>query len=276
MPYNWISLTTDYGLDDGFVAACHGVIATIAPAVRVIDVSHTVPPQDIRRAGAVLQATLPYLPPAVHLVVVDPGVGTARRPIVVRTSADELLVGPDNGLLPLVADARGGVTAAHELSAPEYRLPMVSATFHGRDVFAPAAAHLALGVAPAELGQELAVDSLVRLAPPVDTSIEIGSITTSVHTVDRFGNIQFDSDQSGLAAAEIGHGELVSCTVSGQAVIATVGHTFGDVPVGQSVLYPDSAGRLALAINGGSAAATLAARTGDPVIVSRVDSEVPY
>ncbi|WP_009480267.1 S-adenosyl-l-methionine hydroxide adenosyltransferase family protein [Rhodococcus sp. JVH1] len=132
MVYDWISFTTDYGLSDGFVAACHGVIARLAPGVRMIDVTHAVPPQRVRWGAAVLAQTVPYLPPSVHLAVVDPGVGTDRRPIVVVTDAG-VLVGPDNGLLRPAAEALGGVRSAYLLAAPEYRLSTVSASFHGRD-----------------------------------------------------------------------------------------------------------------------------------------------
>jgi S-adenosylmethionine hydrolase len=271
MRYDWISFTTDYGLDDGFVAACHGVIATIAPAVRVIDVAHTVPPQEIRRAAAVLRATLPFLPPAVHILVVDPGVGTARRPVVAVTGEGDLLVGPDNGLLPLVAESRAGIRSAHQLTSPSHRLPRVSATFHGRDIFAPAAAHLALGVEPRELGPPVEVDSLVRVAPSAGASVEVGSIRAEVQTLDRFGNIQLNADAGDLGGAEIAAGDVVWFAVGEKAMVAAVRDTFANVPKGRGVLYLDSVGLLSLAVNGGSAAEVLGASPGDTVSVSRVD-----
>ncbi|MEV4390309.1 SAM-dependent chlorinase/fluorinase, partial [Micromonospora sp. NPDC049580] len=162
----WVSLTTDYGLTDGFVAACHGVIARIAPAARVIDVTHLVPPADVRRGAAVLAQTVPYLPVGVHVAVVDPGVGTARRGVALATPGG-LLVGPDNGLLPDAAAALGGVTAAVELTEPRWLAARVSGTFHGRDVFAPVAARLALGAPLAEAGPAVDPDGLVRLPPAV-------------------------------------------------------------------------------------------------------------
>ncbi|HST63726.1 MAG TPA: SAM-dependent chlorinase/fluorinase [Mycobacteriales bacterium] len=166
MRYDWVSFTTDYGTVDGFVAACKGVLAARAPAVRVIDVTHQVPAQDVRRGAAVLAQTVPWLPPAVHLGVVDPGVGTDRRGIAVVT-ARGILVGPDNGLLPPAADALGGITATYELADPAYHLPRVSTTFHGRDVFAPVTARLCLGLDPAALGPP--VPDPVRLPEPVYT-----------------------------------------------------------------------------------------------------------
>jgi S-adenosylmethionine hydrolase len=251
MAYDWISLTTDYGLADGFVAACHGVIAGIAPGVRVIDVTHTVPPQQIWRGAAVLANTVPYLPRSVHVAVVDPGVGTARRGVLVVAERG-LLVGPDNGLLVPAAEAMGGVLTAYELSEPEYWRAEISSTFHGRDVFAPAAAHLALGVAPDAFGPP--VTDLVRLPEPL-ISVVPGKLVSEVLTVDHFGNIQLAATAEDLHSAGI----IGLAAVRGDRVVvdAMVGKTFADVPLGAAVLYPDSAGRLSLAINGSSAAEML-------------------
>ena len=251
MTYRWVSFTTDYGTLDGFVAAVKGVIAGIAPDVTVIDVTHQVPAQDVRRGAAVLAQTAPWLPPAVHLAVVDPGVGTQRRGIAVVT-ARGLLVGPDNGLLLPAADALGGMTAAYELVDPAYRLAEVSTTFHGRDVFAPVAAHLCLGLDPARLGP--AVADPVRLPAP---TVHIGpdGVRAEVLSVDGFGNVQ-------LAAT--GLGDLTG-TVRVQDGLATVGRTFADVPDGELVVLADSAGYVAIAVNRGSAAARLGVEPGDVV-----------
>ena len=253
MAYDWISVTTDYGLRDGFVAACHGVIARLAPTVRVIDVTHQVPPQDIRHGAMALAQTAPFLPDAVHVGVVDPGVGTERRGVAV-VAGRGLLVGPDNGLLLPAAEALGGVRAAYELTEPAYRLPVTSATFHGRDVFAPAAAHLALGVDPADFGDPVPIAELVRLPEPLVAAFP-GKLVSEVLSVDHFGNVQLaatpaDLRLSGLTGAVTVHSERV-------AVTAVLGRTFADAPAGASVLYTDSAGRLAVAINGGSAAELL-------------------
>ncbi|WP_158884315.1 SAM hydrolase/SAM-dependent halogenase family protein [Amycolatopsis anabasis] len=251
MTYRWLSFLTDYGLRDGFVAACHGVIARIAPDVRVIDVTHSVPPQGIRHGAEVLAQTAPYLPDAVHLAVVDPGVGTARRGVVVVADRG-LLVGPDNGLLVPAAEALGGVRAAYELAEPAYRLPEVSATFHGRDVFAPAAAHLVSGVLPERLGPP--VPELVRLPEPKVVA-RPGQLVAEVLTVDHFGNVQLAATAADLDAAELGRWLLVHC---GQNELpAARGRTFADRPIGEAVLFTDSAGRLAVAVNGGSAAGAL-------------------
>jgi S-adenosylmethionine hydrolase len=251
MTYRWVSFTTDYGTLDGFVAAVKGVIAGIAPDVTVIDVTHQVPAQDVRRGAAVLAQTAPWLPPAVHLAVVDPGVGTPRRGIAV-VAARGVLVGPDNGLLLPAAAALGGLTAAYELVDPAYRLARVSATFHGRDLFAPAAAHLCLGLDPARLGPP--VTDPVRLPEPT-VHIGPGQVRAEVLSVDGFGNVQ-------LAATGLGG---LTGTVRVQGRPATVGRTFADVPAGELVVLADSAGHVAVAVNRGSAAARLAVEPGDLV-----------
>ncbi|MGC5017766.1 SAM hydrolase/SAM-dependent halogenase family protein [Micromonospora sp. DT47] len=258
-PAAWISLTTDYGLADGFVAACHGVIARIAPAVRVIDVSHLVPAADVRRGAAVLAQTVPHLPNGVHVAVVDPGVGTTRRGIALVTPGG-LLVGPDNGLLLPAAAALGGVTAAVELTNPEWRAPEVSRTFHGRDVFAPAAARLAVGAPPAEAGPPVDPAALVELPPPV-LRRETDGFTAEVLTVDHFGNVQL------AAGADLLDDLPDPPTVAGHPAVR--GRTFGDAPAGALVLFVDSAGRVAAAVNCGRAVDLLGVAPGDLVTIRR-------
>jgi S-adenosyl-L-methionine hydrolase (adenosine-forming) len=256
----WISLTTDYGLTDGFVAACHGVIARIAPTARVIDVTHLVPPADVRRGAAVLAQTVPSLPVGVHVAVVDPGVGTSRRGVALATPGG-LLVGPDNGLLLDAADALGGVTEAVELTQPD----RVSATFHGRDVFAPAAARLALGAPLAEAGPPVDPAGLVRLPTPTVTRDAEG-FTAEVLTVDHFGNLQLAAPPELLDPLPATL--RVDPPGSAPAVAAVHGRTFGDAPAGGLVAYVDSAGLVAIAVNGGRAADVLHASAGDLLRVS--------
>jgi S-adenosylmethionine hydrolase len=253
--YQWISLTTDYGLADGFVAACHGVIARQAPQVRVIDVTHAVPPGDVVRGAAVLADTVASLPAAVHVAVVDPGVGTQRRGIALRTPAG-VLVGPDNGLLLEAAAALGGVRAAVELRNAGWFEPSVSRTFHGRDIFAPVAARLALGADLADAGPPVHPDALVRLPTPAVRRGD-GWLEAEVRTVDRFGNLQ-------LAAAAPAPGGR-SLLVAGLPAVA--GGTFADAAPGELVVLVDSSGRLTVAVNGGSAAEKLDLAPGDPVRV---------
>jgi S-adenosylmethionine hydrolase len=251
--YDWISLTTDYGLSDGFVAACHGVIARIAPAVRVIDVTHLVPPADVPRGAALLAQAVPHLPPAVHVAVVDPGVGTARRAVAVEAEQG-LLVGPDNGLLPAAADALGGIRTAVLLDRTDWFAVAVSPTFHGRDVFAPVAARLALGRDLRDAGPEIDPDSLVRLPEPV-VLVGDGWLEAEVATIDRFGNVQLAAAGDSLDRL----GELLR--VGG--ITARRATTFGDADPGGLVVYVDSADRVAVAINGGRAVVALGVTAGD-------------
>jgi S-adenosyl-L-methionine hydrolase (adenosine-forming) len=258
--FGWVSFTTDYGVSDGFVAACKGVLAQVAPAVRVIDVTHDVPPQDVRRGATVLAQTAPWLPEAVHLAVVDPGVGTERRGVAVVTPRG-VLVGPDNGLLIPAALALGGVTAAYELADPRFHLAEVSRTFHGRDVFAPVAGHLCAGLEPAELGPPVDPDRLVTLSAP-RTIVTPGLVDADVVSVDTFGNVQLAATAADLDAAGI-EGAV---TVDGRD--AVLGKTFADAAAGQLVVLVDSAGQVAVAVNGGNAASTVDVRPGDRVGLS--------
>ena len=265
MSYDWISFTTDYGIGDGFVAACEGVIARVAPAPRVLHVSHTVPPQDVRRGSAILAQAVPYLPAAVHLAVVDPGVGTDRRGLVIVTG-EGLLVGPDNGLLVPAAEALGGVRAAYELTDPAYRLSRVSVTFHGRDIFAPAAAHLAAGIAPENFGAAVDVGTLVRMPEP-ETVVEHGKLTTEILAVDSFGNIQLAATGADLDAAGATPGTSAYAHLGGRSVTASVGRTFQDASQETLLVYVDSAGRVALAVDRGSAALEFSALPGEQVLL---------
>ncbi|HEU4422215.1 MAG TPA: SAM-dependent chlorinase/fluorinase [Pilimelia sp.] len=258
--YGWISLTTDYGLSDSFAASCHGVIARLAPEVRVIDVTHLVKPGDVARGAAVLAQAVPHLPLAVHVGVVDPGVGTARRGIVIQ-AARGVLVGPDNGLLPWAADALGGVTGAVELTNRDWFAADVSRTFHGRDIFAPAAARIAAGADPADAGPAIDPDGLVRLPDPV-VAMGDGWLEAEVTTIDRFGNVQLAA--AGAALTGLGR----SLRVGG--VQAVRGDTFSDAPPGGLVVFTDSADRVAIAVNGGRAAVVLAVTPGDVLRVTTV------
>ncbi|MGE5826851.1 MAG: S-adenosyl-l-methionine hydroxide adenosyltransferase family protein [Micromonosporaceae bacterium] len=263
--YGWISLTTDYGLTDGFVAACHGVIARIAAPVRVIDVTHLVPPGEVARGASVLAQAVPHLPLAVHVAVVDPGVGTARRGIGVETPHG-LLVGPDNGLLPDAATALGGIVRAVELMNPTWLAERVSPTFHGRDIFAPVAARLALGADLGQAGRALDPASLVRLPDPV-VVLGDGFVEAEVLTVDHFGNVQLAAPAAGLARLAGPVGLARELRIGG--IRAVVGTTFADAPAGGLVVYIDSAGRMAVAVNGGRAATALAVGPGDVLRLER-------
>ena len=261
--YDWVSFTTDYGTGGGYVAMCKGVIAQIAPTVRVLDVSHDIGPQDIRGGATVLARTVAYLPPAVHLAVVDPGVGGSRRAVVL-TAPGGLLVGPDNGLLVPAADALGGVVAAHELVERRFQLPDVSMTFHGRDIFAPAAAHLADGIEPAEFGPAVAPADLVRLPVP-RTEAGDGWLTSEIVSADRFGNLALAAGPDHLRTLGA-PGDPLRVRLRRSTVEARLGRTFTDVPGGSVVVYLGSSGQVAVAVNGGSAAEALGGAAGELTI----------
>jgi S-adenosyl-L-methionine hydrolase (adenosine-forming) len=266
--YDWITFTSDYGLEDHFVGVCHGVMARVAPRARVIDVSHGVPAQDVRQGALVLAQAVPYLPRAVHLAVVDPGVGSGRGMVAVETGG-QVLVGPDNGLLVWAAEALGGAERAHALQAPAYRLAPVSATFHGRDVFAPAAAHLAAGVDPEKLGPEVDPGGLVRLER-VGARVDGHRVEASVVAVDHFGNLALDLRRHDLERAGVAVGDPVEVRVGGRAHRLVFAETFASVPAGGLVLHEDSFGSLAVAVNLGRATDRLGAGPGDPVEVAKV------
>ncbi|MGH3936033.1 MAG: SAM hydrolase/SAM-dependent halogenase family protein [Pseudonocardiaceae bacterium] len=269
--FDWISWCTDYGYADGFVAACHGVIARIAPHARMLDVTHAIPPGDVRHGSVVLAGTLPWLPPAVHVAVVDPGVGTARRGVALVLD-DTVLVGPDNGLLLPAAEVLGGMRAAYELVESAYQLPAVSATFHGRDVFAPAAAHLATGVPPHALGPAIDLTSLITLPAPV-CQVDGDRIRIEVLAVDHFGNVALAAGAAELTAVGLRTGMPVTLHGPTGATPVLVGRTFADVAPGELVLLVDSAGRLAVACRDGSAARRTALRPGTIVeLITKSDS----
>jgi S-adenosyl-L-methionine hydrolase (adenosine-forming) len=201
----------------------------------------------------------------VHLAVVDPEVGTGRGMVAVQAGG-QALVGPDNGLLVWAAEALGGVERAHALANPAYRLAPVSRTFHGRDVFAPAAAHLAAGVDPAELGPEVDAAGLVRLERPA-ARVGEGWVGGRVVAVDHFGNLALDLRRQDLERAGVAAGDPIEVRVGGRAHRAVLAETFASVPAGQLLLHEDSFGSLAVAVNRGRAAERLGAGPGDPVEV---------
>lgn len=259
-----ITFLSDYGLTDPFVGVCHAVIAGICPDARVIDISHGVPRGDVRAGGLMLRGALPYLPVGVHLAVVDPGVGGDRRAVAVATADGRRFVGPDNGLLSLGFEAGGGVVEAVDLGRSPFALEPISATFHGRDIFAPVAARLAGGVALGEVGKSIDPDGLVRIALP-HSSVEDGVLVAHAVYLDRFGNVQLDAGSADLGARP---GDAVAISVRGESWPGVYGHTFADVPVGGLVVYEDSDRRLAVAVNQGSAVGRLGISVGDELRIS--------
>ena len=185
--YDFITFLTDFGLQDDFVGVCRGVMKRIARDAQILDVTHGIPPQAVSQGALVLARSVPYLPTAVHLAVVDPGVGSERRAVAIRTASGRIYVGPDNGLLTIAADA-DGIDGVRNLTNPHYHLDEVSRTFHARDLFSPVAAHLAAGASFADLGDEVDPSTLVRIHPPA-ASVADGELRATVLEVDRFGNL---------------------------------------------------------------------------------------
>jgi len=284
-----ITALTDFGTADGYVGTMKGVILGIVPQARLVDISHEIAPQNLRQAAYVLYTAYPFFPPhTVHLIVVDPGVGSARRPIALRTPVGTF-VAPDNGVLSYVI-AREQVEAVVELSDPRYRLSQVSHTFHGRDVFAPAAAHLAAGVPIAALGPP--VDDPVTFPTP-RLEIAPDAITGEVLHADHFGNVitsigqlvwsgdelllepAFEKGERGQPArsnqVERGHFARLD---SGAARVAVAGHeirgvhrTYAQKARGETLALVGSEGHLEIAVREGSAAQRLGLRPGDEVIL---------
>lgn len=266
-----IGFLTDFGLD-GAAAACRGVMLSICPDAQIVDLSHTVRKFAIADGAFILRSALPFLPVGVHVGVVDPGVGTARPPIAIATARGDLLVGPDNGLLLPAAGALGGATAARELVNRELWLPEVTATFHGRDIFAPVAAHLAAGLAPFDaVGPEIPVDGLTRLPNPT-ARLHDGRIETEIVYVDSFGNLRLAVGRTDLETAfgEVVDGQALTVTIDQRAPEgATFARSFGHVPIGAWVLYIDSSGDLALGANQADLRAQIGAETGMPATIER-------
>jgi S-adenosylmethionine hydrolase len=233
----------------------------------VIDITHGIPPQHVLQGALVLANTLPYMPTGVHVAVVDPGVGGERKPLALRGDDGRLYVGPDNGLLLVAADRLGGIEKAVEIANEDYMLTPVSRTFHGRDIFSPAGAHLAAGVEFRELGPALDPATLARLELPV-AQIGTARIRASALYIDRFGNIQLNLTSKDLEKVGILPGTKVEVEVRFERYFAVAARTFAEVRTGDIVLYEDSYQNIALAINQGNAARMFSLRVGQEVRLS--------
>ena len=253
-----VSLLTDFGARDPSAGICRGVILGICPEANVIDISHEIAKYQVRDGALMLWCALPYLPVGLHVAVVDPGVGTARRALALVTGRGDILFGPDNGLLRPAAERLGGVTAAYELTSEAYRLHPVSSSFHGRDIFAPAAGHVAAGVPVADLGPALDPAGLVDLVIPAARPIP-GGVATSVVYVDTFGNCKLAGLRGELegVVGSLRTGRAVTIEAGTERHLLSWSETFGDVAPGEAMLYVDSYDRLTLAVNQGDAAAQL-------------------
>jgi S-adenosyl-L-methionine hydrolase (adenosine-forming) len=251
-----VTLLTDYGRDDDFVGVCHGVIRGIHPEAQIVDITHGIERYAVRQGAVVLRNTLPYMPTGVHVAVVDPQVGTERRAVALRTGDGRILIGPDNGLLSLAWERCEGVELAVDVTRSPHRLEPVSATFHGRDIFAPVAAQLASGAELADAGDPLDPDSLTRVELP-EPRDEDGAVVAHALVIDNFGNVGLNVDHDHLAGTGITLGARIAVEVAGERYLGTYAQTFADVTPDELLVYQDAYRTLALAINRGDAAGTL-------------------
>ena len=267
-----IGFLTDFGLD-GAAAICRGVMLSIARDAQIIDIAHTITKYAIRDGAYLLATALPWLQVGAHVAVVDPGVGTERRPIALLTARGDVLIGPDNGLLLPAAARLGGVTAARAIENRAWMLPVTSATFHGRDIFAPVAAHLATGKPFAEVGPAIHAAALVTL-PGASATVTNGEVVSEVVYVDSFGNLRLAGAPADLAAAfavsSVEPGTALELAILGGGADGDRGRrfplrwsrTFGESAAGELLAYEDSAGALAIAESSGNAARRLNVGTG--------------
>jgi hypothetical protein len=266
-----ISFLSDFGHADEFVGVVHGVIARIAPEVRVLDVTHGIRRGDVHGGAMALTRAVQYLPDGVFLAVVDPGVGTDRRAIAARTPVGHF-VGPDNGLLAPAVAMVGGADLVVSIEDPRFRLTAPGATFHGRDVFGPAAAVLASGQADIEdLGPVVPADAITPLLIPLAEPAGNGGITATALWIDAFCNIQFNVAPEDLGGLDLHPGDDVTISVGMASHRVPWGVSYGSVDEGDAVLHVDSHGQMALAVRGGRADEEFPIGVGDSLVIGRPD-----
>lgn len=266
----WISFLSDYGFDDACVGVCHGVIARKAPHARVIDVCHAISPQDVEHGAIMLAGAVGYLPAGIRLALVEPlEAGGFTRGVAVRTADGSVYIAPDNGLTSLAWEISGGVVEAYEIANAELWLPLPTAVFRGRDVYAPVAARLAAGLDLAEVGPPLSVETLCRLRPRA-CRLDGDHLHAEVVYVDHFGNAALNVVRSDLEAIGVLLGDHVEVRTTGRSVRLPFSPTYGDVPAGATVLCEDSLRRIIIAVNCGRAVDTLRLRRRDAVVVSQI------
>ncbi len=271
--HDTLSFLSDYGTDDEFVGVVHSVVHGIAPDVRIVDVTHGIPPHDVRAGGLALARSAQYLCPGVVLAVVDPGVGTDRRGVAVEVGGGQsVLVGPDNGLLAPAVAMVGGADRAVSLTDPAWHLPAPGTTFDGRDVFAPVAAHLATGVDLAELGEAVDPNGLFPAVVSA-AGVEADGLHAEVWWIDRFGNAQINAgpeDLAELAGGDAGH-DRFRVRIGERVLPARLVAAYDAVEPGGLGLLVDSAGLVSLVMARTSAAVDLGLGPSDPVVVEVAD-----
>ncbi len=266
MRYATISFLSDFGHQDEFVGVVHSVIRSIAPQVAVVDLTHGIAPHDVRAGALSLARSVQYLCPGVVLAVVDPGVGTERRAVAVEVGdGASVLVGPDNGLLASAVAMVGGASRAIELTNPDYQLERLGSTFDGRDVFAPAAAHLALGAELTAVGTEIDVNSLMPGLLPV-IGVEDDQLLVEALWIDQYGNVQLNLGPDDLAE----WGDPFTIVVDGRRTTIARTRAYRDLKTNEVGAIIDSSGLVSLAVNGGSAASALGITSGQELRIERV------
>jgi S-adenosylmethionine hydrolase len=259
-----IVFASDFGPGTEWVGVCHAVMAGIAPQCRIIDISHALPRFDVGGAGLVLREAMPYAPICIGALIVDPGVGTDRRPIAVRTGRGDVLVGPDNGLLPLAAERIGGIASAKLLDVTAFQRPNASTTFHARDLFCPVAAQMSAGLAFKDVGDGLEAQTLVQATPPL-LEVGDGRIVAEAINIDGFGNVRIAARLESLTASGLDNEGAVWVLAPNGEMSALRAATFGELDAGRVGLIVDSFGWLSLCINRGNAAERLGAKRGSRI-----------
>ena len=264
-----ICFLSDYGLDDDFVGLCKGVMLQIAPEVTIVDLTHEVPGFGVEMGAEILEHATGYMPSnTVYLAVVDPGVGTSRRALALQSIDEALLVGPDNGLLAPAAESLGGIAGAVSLTNTNYHIQPVSSTFHGRDIFAPAAAHLAVGLDLWRLGETVDPTSLTIVEKLGIEREGHGTIMATIISLDRYGNARLSAK---VEEAGFDFGTLLTVEVGESDMLVPYVETFGHSNVGDLVLVPDSHRYLSLSVHKGNASRALAMEIGDRVRLSVIE-----
>lgn len=270
MTDSWITFTSDYGVGSACVGICHGVIARHAAGARVLDVCHSIPPQDVGEAAMTLVGAVGYLPTGIHLVVVEQlDAGGLTRGVAVRTADGSTFVAPDNGVSSLAWEALGGVREAVQIANRELWLPLATTVFRGRDVFAPVAARLAGGLPLAEVGPALDPDELVRISPRA-CEVDDDHVHGEVVSVDHFGNLVLNVTRTDLEAAGILLGDRVEVRAGARALTMPFSHTYGEVPPGAITLCEDPLRRVMVAVNCGRAVEVLRVRRQDAVVIAQL------
>jgi S-adenosyl-L-methionine hydrolase (adenosine-forming) len=265
---NFVTLTSDFGKQTQGVGNMEGVVYGINPAAKVIHLMHGIPGFDIFSAARTME-TVYYMPIGCHVCVVDPGVGTKRKAIIIKVKRGDYFVGPDNGCLMSAPRLLGGIEKAVEITNEKYMITPVSPIFHGRHIFAPAAAHLANGVSIEEFGKEINIGELVK-APYDEALVKKGSIDATVIHVNHFGSLHLNIlheewDKLGLKLKD-----KVKLNFAGKDILVTFAETFGDVPKGEPVIMKDDYRRVEIAINMGSFVSKYSVEVGDKIFVGPV------